>query len=148
MPGSSKSVVDANIAIFKLIPTSQTPLALKLWQKFQTERVSLYAPRLWIYELTSTIQKYVATQRISETEKEKAIRTAFDLDFGFVEDTPELCISAIKWAERLNQIVAYDGFYLAVAEQLDAPFWTADKRLANNARQLGVKWVSWMGELE
>jgi predicted nucleic acid-binding protein len=148
MPDSSKSVVDANIAIFKLIPTSQTPLALKLWETFQAEHVSLHAPRLWIYELTSTVQKYRAAGRITEIEKERAIRTAFDMSLGFVEDAPELCTSAIKWAERLHQLVAYDGFYLAAAEQLDAPFWTADKRLANNARQLGVKWVHWMGDLE
>lgn len=148
MPDSSKSVVDANIAIFKLIPGPQTPLALRLWDKLQSERVSLHAPRLWIYELTSTVQKYLAANRISDTEKERAIQTAFQMQIDFVADTPALCVSAIAWAKRINQLVAYDGFYLATAEGLDAHFWTADKRLANAAKQAGVDWVHWMGDLE
>jgi len=148
MPDFTKSVIDANIVIPKLIPTLQTPLALKLWEKFQSEHISLHAPRLWIYEFTSTVQKYLAAGQISEPENEKAVKTAFGMDIGFVEDSVELSISATKWATRLKQLVAYDGFYLAVAEQLDAPFWTADKRLANNVRQLGVNWVYWMGDLE
>jgi predicted nucleic acid-binding protein len=56
--------------------------------------------------------------------------------------------SAFDWATRLHQKAAYDGFYLAAAEQLGAEFWTADKALANNAGQLGVSWVHWMGEIE
>ncbi len=145
---NSRAVIDANIAIFKLIPGAQTPLALKLWDKLQGERVSLHAPRLWIYELTSTLQKYLAVNQISEAEKERAIQTAFEMQIDFVMDTPALCISAIAWAKRINQLVAYDGFYLATAEQLEAHFWTADKRLANAAKQLGVDWVHWMGDLE
>lgn len=33
-------------------------------------------------------------------------------------------------------------------QALDAPFWTADKRLSNNAGQCGVDWVFWMGEFD
>ena len=35
---------------------------------------------------------------------------------------------AMDWAERLNQTVAYDTQYLALAEQLGAEFWSADRR--------------------
>jgi len=148
MPDSSKAVVDANIAIFKLIPGPQTDLALRLWDKLQSERVSLRAPRLWIYELTSTVQKYLAAHLISVAEKERVIQTAFQMQIDFVADTPDLCSSAIAWAKRINQLVAYDGFYLATAEQLEAHFWTADKRLANAAKGLNLEWVHWMGNLE
>ena len=40
------------------------------------------------------------------------------------------------------------GYYLAVSEELNAPLWTADKRLANNAKQICVSWVYWLGDLE
>ena len=55
---------------------------------------------------------------------------------------------AFDWATRLRQKGAYDGFYLAAAEQLGAELWTADQALVNNALQVGVSWVRWMGELE
>jgi predicted nucleic acid-binding protein len=145
---NSRAVIDANISIFKLIPGPQTPLALKLWDELQNERVSLHAPRLWIYELTSTLQKYLLAGQISDSEKERAIQTAFDMHIEFAVDIPALCTSAISWAKRINQMVAYDGFYLATAEQLDAYFWTADRRLATAAKALGVDWVHWMGDLE
>src|SRR5438477_244782 len=60
-------------------------------------------------------------------------------------DAP-LCQAAFEWAGRLNQVRAYDGFYLALAEQLKAEFWTADKRLANAVQQIGANWVHWIGE--
>lgn len=31
--------------------------------------------------------------------------------------------------------------YLATAEHLGADFWTADRRLARHAKQLGIGWV-------
>ena len=55
--------------------------------------------------------------------------------------------SAFDWATRLRQKSAYDGFYLAAAEQLGIELWTADQALVNNARQVGANWVHWMGEL-
>jgi hypothetical protein len=33
-------------------------------------------------------------------------------------------------------------------QALDAPFWTADKRLYNNASQPGFGWNFWMGEFD
>jgi hypothetical protein len=41
-------------------------------------------------------------------------------------------------SNRLGQSKAYDGFYLALAEQSNAEFWTADQCLVNSARQLGA----------
>jgi predicted nucleic acid-binding protein len=60
--------------------------------------------------------------------------------------------------EHLTQIRArlkeehgiYEGDLLAEvkAEQEGAELWTADKRLANGARQAGVSWVHWIGQDE
>jgi predicted nucleic acid-binding protein len=42
----------------------------------------------------------------------------------------------------------YDGFYLVAAEQLGAELWMTDQALFNNARQVGVNWIHWIGELQ
>jgi predicted nucleic acid-binding protein len=54
--------------------------------------------------------------------------------------------AALEWAERLGQARAYDAQYLALAEQSSAELWTADEKLYNRARQLGISWVHWVGE--
>jgi predicted nucleic acid-binding protein len=80
---------------------------------------------------------------------EQANTAIDDLFLLEVETQPldiSLCKAALEWATRLQQSRAYDAFYLALAERLQAEFWTADRRLANGAQQLGVKWVRWIGE--
>jgi predicted nucleic acid-binding protein len=145
---NSRAVIDANIAIYALILSDQTKIAFGLLERLRQEKVSLYAPRLWVYEVTSGIHKFLHAKIIQPDVAEDAISAAFDLDINMLDDTPDLCQSASHWATRLNQMAVYDSFYLAVAESLDAHFWTADKRLANAAKGLGVDWVHWMGDLE
>jgi len=59
---------------------------------------------------------------------------------------PHRCQAVLEWAGRLNQSRAYDAFYMALAEELGAEFWTADQRLARAAQQAGVTWTHWIGE--
>ena len=43
--------------------------------------------------------------------------------------TDDLLDAAWEIGVRLKSAVLYDCFYLALADLLDAPLWTADKRL-------------------
>ena len=145
---NSLAVIDANIAIYALILSEQTKTAFGLLERLRQEEVSLHAPRLWVYEVTSGIHKYLHAKIIQPDVAEDAISAAFDLAINMLDDTLDLCHFASRWATCLNQMAVYDSFYLAAAEALSAPLWTADKRLANNAKQSGVEWVHWMGDLE
>ena len=145
---NSAAVIDANIAIYALIATDQTKLALSLLEGFQSQRVGLYAPGLWVSEVTSGIHKYLHAKLIPSKIAEEALSDIFEIGVILLNETPALCKSASRWATRLSQMAVYDGFYLAVAEELDAPLWTADKRLVNSAKQIGVSWVYWLGDME
>jgi predicted nucleic acid-binding protein len=68
------------------------------------------------------------------------------IDIELVSLSDALCRSAFEWALRLGQSRAYDAFYLAVAEAQQVELWTADRRLANGAHQIGALWVHWIGE--
>jgi predicted nucleic acid-binding protein len=70
------------------------------------------------------------------------------LDLEIVRETDNLFISAFRWASRLGQHAAYDGFYLALSEHLDAEFWSLDQRTVNRTQQMGVSWAHWIGEIE
>jgi predicted nucleic acid-binding protein len=77
-------------------------------------------------------------------------RTAIDdviaLDITVIAMTPAHCRAAFSWADRLGQSKAYDGFYLALADELAATFYTTDQRLVNSAQQKGISWVTWIGD--
>jgi predicted nucleic acid-binding protein len=68
------------------------------------------------------------------------------LGFEIVLSNLDLCQAALAWAARLGQAKAYDGFYLAVAQQKEAELWTADENLRSRLRQLGFARVRWIEE--
>jgi predicted nucleic acid-binding protein len=145
---NSTIVVDANLAVFTVVDTDMSLSAARAWEKLLSDGAELYAPGLWIYETTSVIRKYLALGNILEEEAKEALGILAQMQIQFVPDDLRLRQSALNWAARLRQKTAYDGFYLAAAEQIGAELWTADQALANNARQVGAGWVHWMGEIE
>jgi predicted nucleic acid-binding protein len=101
---------------------------------------------LWLAEGISAIRGAVYTRLITADEGRSAIEDLLTLGIETRPMSPEQCRSGFEWAGRLGQARAYDGFYLALAEELGAEFWTADRRLANAARQAGATWAHWIGE--
>ncbi len=105
-----------------------------------------FAPGLWWYEVTSVIHRYRFASLLTDEVAYQALGLLTS-SLG-VQQVNVSMRSAFDWATRLRQKAAYDGSYLAAAEQLSAELWTADHALVNNAQQAGVSWVHWMGELE
>jgi predicted nucleic acid-binding protein len=118
------------------------------WQRWRASAAEVYAPQLWLFEVISVLRQSVYSGTLDSSEAEAGITTALSLEVTLVAADDDLCRSALRWAERLKQRAAYDGFYLALAGRLQADFWSADQRLINAARQTGVRWVHWVGELE
>jgi predicted nucleic acid-binding protein len=139
-------VVDANLAIYSVLKTPHSPTATRVMERLAHLGAQLYAPGLWWFEVTSVIHKNLFAGLISD----EAAYTALDIvTVGLgVQQVDVPARSAFDWATRLKKKAAYDGFYLAAAEQLGAELWTADQALVNNARQVGASWVHWMGETE
>lgn len=145
---SSVLVIDASAAIWALLP-AWAAQGVDITRRFSAWRqlgLQLVAPMLWLAECTSAIRGGVYARAISADEGQTALDDLFSLEVEAIALTPELCREALGWAGRLGQSKAYDGFYLALAENLGAEFWTADRRLANGARQLGMLWAHWIGE--
>jgi len=137
-------VIDANLAIFSVLKTPHSSAAVRVMENLLQKGSQPFAPGLWWYEVTSVVHRYRFNGLISD----EIAYTALDLltiELG-VQKVNVPPRAAFDWATRLHQKSAYDGFYLAAAEQLGAELWTADQSLVNNARQVGAAWVRWMEE--
>jgi predicted nucleic acid-binding protein len=141
---TSSVVIDANLAVFSVLNTPHSASAARAMEHLAQSGDVPYAPGLWWFEVTSVIHRYRFANLITEAIAYQALEL---LTKGLGVQQVDVPIrSAFDWATRLHQKAAYDGFYLAAAEQLGAELWTADRALVNNAQQIGASWVHWMGE--
>jgi len=134
-------VIDANatLGLFLNLPYSKS---VDRWmQARQAEEARLVVPTLWEYECLAGLRRAVTLKLLPTTEAERMVVDLLALDFQRVPPTLEMHQSAMAWAERIGQSKAYDAQYLALAESLDAEFWTADQRLFHSLQGLEVKWV-------
>lgn len=141
-------VIDASVTVWALLPILSS-LSFDLLDRFgewQAAGHRLVAPPLWLAECTSAIRFAVHKHAALTEEGHEAVQSLFSLGVEILPADVASCQAALRWAEKLGQARAYDGFYLAAAEQEGAEFWTADRRLANAAQQNGATWAHWIGE--
>jgi predicted nucleic acid-binding protein len=139
-------VLDTNLAVFSVLKTPQSAAAVRALEHLTQDGREPFAPGLWWYEVTSVMHRYLFAGLITEATAYQALEL---LTTGLgVQQVNVPMRAAFDWATRLRQKAAYDGFYLAAAEQLGTDLWTADQALVKNARQIGISWVHWIGEIE
>ena len=145
---TSSIVIDANVAVWVVLPMVAEEAALDLLADWHHQNKRIVAPEFWLAEVASVIRRLMYHKVITSVQGEVAVEDLFALGVETVPLDLDLCRKAFRWAERLQHSKIYDSLYLALAEHLQAEFWTGDKRLANGARQRGVNWVYWIGENE
>ena len=89
--------------------------------------VSLHAPHLITVEVTQVIRRYWAGGSVTPELAAAALADLVDLDIARYPHEP--FVDRV-WDLRDN-MTAYDAVYVALAEVLDAPLLTFDRRLAN-----------------
>lgn len=140
-------VVDANItvALFVNLPySSQSERLFRLWRK---QNVRLHAPALWPAEVVSALRKMVSVGQMGFDDARLALGSLERFPIQVALPDSGLLELSFVWAGRLNQTVAYDAQYVALAEKLSAEFWTADQWLSNTLQQLSISWAHGLGEL-
>jgi predicted nucleic acid-binding protein len=142
MAGRMRAVViDANLAVALVVALPYSKRAAALIEEWQRDSVLLYAPLLWEYEVTTAVRKVVAAGGLLEDGATVALERMLKMRVQRVPPDTGLHLDALKWAQQLGQVAAYDAQYLALAARLGAEFWTADKRLAQKSRASGANWV-------
>ena len=143
--GPPVAVVDANVGVWATLPLLATVDVRPFLAHPARVGERRFAPDLWLAECVSAIRAYTFVGDLGEAEGSAAIDALFRTDVELVPLDRDLCHAAYRWSGRLRQRRAYDGFYLALAEHLATELWTADRRLLNASRALGLTWVRWAG---
>jgi predicted nucleic acid-binding protein len=133
--------VDAGIAVKLLVPHPSRQRYVELVTQWQQRGFQLCAPTLWIYEVTSTFARMAHFSHLSAATSRQSLQLAYQLDIQLIKPDEEQALRALTWTERLQRPLAYDSFYLALAETLTCEFWTTDRKLANAVSQSWVKLV-------
>lgn len=126
-------IVDASVAVRWSIRDEFSPAADRLL----SNDVLAFAPDLVFPELANALWKMERSLSISA---EQANRALIEVPRGFdrVFDSAAFFERSFEIARTLNH-PAYDCFYLALSEALQAPLVTLDRRLFNRTR--GTPWA-------
>jgi predicted nucleic acid-binding protein len=141
---SRQVCIDASVALKLVVVEDDSGRARSLWRGWALHGVSPVAPALMLFECVSALRRLVArgvlAQEAARVSLDRLLEmpVAFPAPDGLVEKTWEL-------AGRFERPHAYDSFYLALAELLGVPFWTADRRLYN-AVHAALPWVHHLDE--
>jgi predicted nucleic acid-binding protein len=116
-------VLDASAALELLL---QTPLAVRVARRALASEESLHAPHLLDVEVAQVMRRYVLAGELTAERADQALSDFTDLPLTRYAHTDLL---ARVWLLR-DSLTAYDAVYIALAEALEAPLLTTDRKLA------------------
>ena len=116
-------VLDASAVVELVLGTRR---GARIMHRVSGPVTSLHSPELLDLEVLHVLRRYERTGAVSSTRTDEAYRNLLDLDVRRHGHEPLL--SRI-WSRRHN-LTAYDAAYVTLAETLDAPLLTTDRRLA------------------
>jgi predicted nucleic acid-binding protein len=116
-------VVDASAVLEALL---RTPAAQAVEKWLFDPRQTLHAPHLLDVEVAQVVRRYATNGEIDADRGRAALADLADLP---LRRYPHDFLLPRVWDLR-NNLTAYDAVYVALAEALDAPLLTRDKRLA------------------
>ena len=116
------AVVDASV----LVAATTDAGAEGAWAEQVLGEGTLVAPHLVLVEATNILRRLERSKLLSRLEATAAQRDLLDLDVLLVPFEP---FAARVWDLR-GTITSYDAWYVAVAEALELPLATLDRRLS------------------
>jgi predicted nucleic acid-binding protein len=119
-------VVDASVLLEALL---RTAAANTIETRLFAARQTLHAPHLVDVEVAQVIRRYAAGGEIDAARGQAALADLADFP---LRRYPHDLLLPRMWELRHN-LTAYDAAYVALAEALDAPLLTRDRRLASAA---------------
>jgi predicted nucleic acid-binding protein len=117
-------VLDASAAVDWLL---QTPAGQRIEKRIYARLESLHAPHLLALEVAQVLLRLAREETVSALRVDEAVDDLLRLRITWY---PHFVFLPRVWHLRHN-FSAYDAAYIALAEELDAPLITRDRRLAS-----------------
>lgn len=135
---SSWICTDASLLVRLVMTPDAATLKAKItdWEKSGKQ---LAAPSLLHYEVTNALYQYHRHKLMSQETLSLLQDAVLALPVRLFNEN-SLHKRAVQLATHFNLPATYDAHYLALAQQLGAELWTADKKLVN-AVQSQLNWV-------
>ena len=134
------------MVVRSLVPDPLTKVAIAQIRTWERTDVSLIAPALFTFEVTSSLRRMVYLKQISPQDGEDAF-SKFQRMPVRISHRSQIFQVAWEMAKDLNRPRAYDTAYLAVSRLHECDFWTADKRIYNAVHDR-LAWVKLLSDTE
>jgi predicted nucleic acid-binding protein len=115
-------VADASVLVAVLVDSGQEGK----WSEDAVAERSLAGPELALAEASNILRRLEQARKISRLEANSAHRDLLRLDLELFPFAP---FADRVWALR-NNLTSYDAWYVALAEVLDCPLVTIDRKLS------------------
>lgn len=133
-------IIDAGVVLKGFFPDEEGQAeAQALIRAYAQQLVELLAPSLLPYEVTNAVLQALRRDRI-DLGRGREILTAFQ---GLGIPTAEVPWQRVLELARTCERSAYDGAYLALAEETGTELVTGDRRLYNAVKDR-LPWVLWI----
>ena len=119
---AARLVVDASAVVAVLLDAGESGT----WLARRLESAELYAPALLAFECSNVFRRHELSGLISPDQAAQAHADLTDLPIALY---PYEALAQRIWQLRKN-LSSYDAAYVALAEALDVPLVTLDRRLA------------------
>ncbi len=139
-------VVDASLALKWVLAEPDSDAAIILLKGWTNEGINVIAPALFAYEVTNTLHRQVAAGKLIYDEARQGLNDLFSigvlLKFSLYQDISR---HAMEFAHQFDLPATYDAHYLALAQQENCEYWTADTRLWRAVKRK-LSWVRWFSD--
>lgn len=133
------AVLDASVAAKWFLLEEDTESAISLRDAHLAGEVRLVTPALMFYEVANALRYH---PRMGSDTLREIIGELLGLNLGVDEVAEESLVEAVRTAYRAGLSV-YDAHYLALAERVDGPLYTADDRQLRAAPSRAVHIRQW-----
>ena len=133
-------IVDASVVLRGFFPYEEGHArAQALIRAYAQGEIELHAPTLLPYEVTNAVLQAIRRDRISPAKGREIITTFQGLNIPTAEVSWQQTLELARTHDRS----AYDGAYLALAEETGSKLVTGDRRLYNAVKDR-LPWVLWI----
>lgn len=121
----SAALLDTSVVAKWFILEEDSERATDLRREHTRDQLLLHAPDILLMELANALRY---SPVVSAGEIPETFQLIFDLEIVIVPFDLDILVSAISLSSR-HDLAVYDAYFLALAQALEIPLITADRRM-------------------